>query len=180
MDNNQKYNFLENSDIFDLFFYNLSIKVSETYFLGDYKSTKVSKNKYKHETNIEPEIINKILIKNIPNMTNILSKNLKISNVDKLQNLLNTHFTSVQFKNKIADITNPFYTDGELSKEQFMVEYGQFIQYTLTSQHLKDKMFDLKSHDSFQSWLISKKETVLCGLSLVIFLLSFTFYVFLG
>ena len=158
MDNNQKQNLLEDSDIFDLFFYNLSKKVSETYFLGEYKSTKISKNKYKHETNVDPEIINKILIKNIPNMSQILSENLKISNVNKLKELLNTHFSSLDFKNKISDITNPFYTDGELTKEQFMVEYGQFIQYTLTSQHLKEKIFDLKSHDCFLNWLISKKK----------------------
>ena len=66
-----------------------------------------------------------------------------------------------------------------LNKERYLVEYGQFIKYVLTIDNLKDKIFNLKTHDNFKDWLISKKETVLCGFSLVIFLLSFTFYVFI-
>ena len=53
-----------------------------------------------------------------------------------------------------------------------------FLVNQINNDMKKDKIFNLKTHDNFKDWLISKKETVLCGFSLVVFLLSFTFYVF--
>ena len=112
-------------------------------------------------------------------MAKILGENLHIADINSIESVLNNHFSTLHFEEKIQDISKPFYTQGELTKERYLVEYGQFIKYALTTDNLKDKIFNLKTHDNFKDWLISKKETVLCGFSLVIFLLSFTFYVFI-
>lgn len=169
----------KDSETFDTFFYNLSIKISETFFSKKFKTIKVGPNKYKHEIKVNPNDIIKVLNKNINKMAKILGENLDILDIKSIKIVLTNHFKSIQFKEKIKDITKPFTTEGKLSKEKFLVEYGQFLKYSLTSQSLKEKLFNLKSHDNFKDWLISKKETVLCGFSLVVFMLSFTFYVFI-
>ena len=168
----------KDSETFDLFFHNLSIKISETFFSKKFKTTKVSKDKYKHISNANTVDIVKILVRNSSKMAKILGENLEIIDIKSIEVVLNNHFKSLYFREKISDITKPFFTQGELTKERYLVEYGQFIKFTLTSDSLKEKIFNLKTHDNFKDWVISKKETVLCGFSLVIFLLSFTFYVF--
>lgn len=168
----------KDSETFDLFFHNLSIKISETFFSKKFKTTKIGKDSYKHISNSNTKDIVRILIKNTSKMSKILSENLEIIDINSINVVLNNHFKSLYFREKINDITKPFFTKGELTKERYMVEYGQFIKFSLTSESLKEKIFNLKTHDNFKDWIISKKETALCGLSLVIFLLSFTFYVF--
>tara|TARA_B100001248_G_scaffold201899_1_gene156090 strand:- start:26760 stop:27281 length:522 start_codon:yes stop_codon:yes gene_type:complete len=168
----------KDSETFDLFFYNLSVKISETFFSKKFITTKESADRFKHVSNANSEDIIKILVRNIPQVAKIISANLEIIDVKSIETVLRNHFLSLHFKEKMNDITKPFYTNGELTKERYLVEYGQFIKFALTSDSLKDKIFNLKTHDNFKDWLISKKETVLCGFSLVVFLLSFTFYVF--
>lgn len=168
----------KDSETFDLFFHNLSIKISETFFSKKFNTIKVDGN-YRHVSNANHLDIIKILKRNTPKMAKILGENLHIVDTKSIESVLNNHYSTLHFEEKLQDITKPFFTQGELTKERYLVEYGQFIKYVLTIDNLKDKIFNLKTHDNFKDWLISKKETVLCGFSLVIFLLSFTFYVFI-
>ena len=112
-------------------------------------------------------------------MIKILSENLNIKDTKSIEIILTSHFKSLSFRKKLEGVTRPFFTVNQLPEEQVLLEMNNFLKYALKSKSLKNKILNLKSHDNFVDWLVSKKDAVLCGFSLVIFLLSFTFYVFI-
>ena len=111
----------KDSEVFDTFFYNLSKKISNSFFSKKFNKIKIGENKFKYQINTNTEILNKILTKNIPKMSIILSKNIGISDKKSIQKILKKHYDSKEFNEKIDDITKPFFTNGELTKQKFLI-----------------------------------------------------------
>lgn len=169
----------KDSEVFEKFFHNLAIKISDFFFKNKIVTSKISDKKYRNEVDIDTNLIINSLIKTTPKMVKILTDNLNINDKNSLQVILISHFKSAEFRRKIEGVSKPYYTTGEVPQEKILIEMNNFLKYSLKSRALKNKILNLKSYDNFLDWLISKKDAVLCGFSLVIFLLSFTFYVFI-
>lgn len=171
---------MSNQEKIDVFFHNLTQKIADTFFKDKLNETKINEEKYLYSINIEAiDIVNSLKSKS-KELVELLAKNLEINDVRSLKYHFDNKIQSTEFLNDLKHSIKSFNTKGELNKEVFMNNTIEFIKYSFSKNSFKSKLLNLKEHDNFYEWVYHKKDTILCGYSLVIFILTFSFYVFIN
>ena len=168
------------SETIDIFFHNLAEKIVNTFYNNILVEKRISETKYHYTVNLEVDNLIKSLKNKSKELSILISESLQIKNIESIDNLLQKQFSSNSFAEKINSTSKDFDTDGKLDIDSYILDKVTFIKFCLKEDSIKEKIIDLKDFDNFYDWVKGHKESVLCGYSLVIFMLTFSYYVFIN
>lgn len=171
---------MSDKETFDVFFHNLSEKIVETYFKEKINEEKLNENKWIYSLNTNSDDIIKGLKNKSKDLSKLLSNSIGISNIRSTKYYFDRQLENSEFINTLKNTTKSFTTNSKLNYDSHYNNTIEFIKYGFSTNSFKKNILNLKDHDNFYDWANSKKEAIVCGYSLVIFLLTFSFYVFLN
>lgn len=170
---------MNNQEIFEKIITDIASKVIKNQKIEIYKE---KNNKViNYTSNIKIDVIYYNLKNNVENIFNSIIKNIKITDVESLRNILYYQFNSSTFRKILENKLNyPIQSNYRVNDEIIIEKYVDILEEAIKYDYLFEKVFAISKNDCLMAWILNRKKIILCGYMMVIIFLALTYFVFIS